>query len=56
MSGRLSDALREDGILRNSTPFIQKPFMPDALARKVREVLHGPPPPTPADPSRHDGV
>jgi CheY-like chemotaxis protein len=56
MSGRLSQALFEDGILRNGTPFIQKPFVADALARKVREVLDGPPPPAAADPSRHDGV
>jgi two-component system cell cycle sensor histidine kinase/response regulator CckA len=56
MSGRLNLTLLEEGILRNGAPFIQKPFVPDALARKVREVLDGPPPPSPADPSRHEGV
>jgi len=27
------------GVLETETHFIQKPFTPDALARKVREVL-----------------
>ena len=54
MSGRLSHTLFEDGILRRGTPFIQKPFMPAALARKVREVLDGAS--TSTDSSRHDGV
>jgi two-component system cell cycle sensor histidine kinase/response regulator CckA len=43
MSGHLSHALLEDGVLRNGAHFIQKPFLPEALARKVREVLDGSP-------------
>jgi DNA-binding NtrC family response regulator len=44
MSGHLDHALLKDGVLRNGTHFIQKPFTPDALATKVREVLDGSPP------------
>ena len=43
MSGHTNHALLHDGTLRNGSHFIQKPFMPDALARKVRDVLDGPP-------------
>jgi CheY-like chemotaxis protein len=56
MSGRLSHTLLAAGALRNGAAFIQKPFVPHALARKVREVLDRPPPPAAVDPSRHDGV
>jgi two-component system cell cycle sensor histidine kinase/response regulator CckA len=56
MSGRLNHALLEDGVLRHGMPFIQKPFVPADLARRVRELLDGPLAPTPAAPSRHDGV
>jgi hypothetical protein len=31
--------LLEDGVLSETTNFLQKPFALDALARKVREVL-----------------
>jgi two-component system cell cycle sensor histidine kinase/response regulator CckA len=46
MSGHLGHALLEDGVLRNGTQFLQKPFAPDALARKVREILDRSPVPT----------
>jgi CheY-like chemotaxis protein len=41
MSGYTDDALGEHRVLDPSVPFIKKPFTPDALARKVREVLDG---------------
>ncbi len=39
MSGFTDDAIVHHGVLHPSTEFIQKPFTPAALARKVREVL-----------------
>jgi CheY-like chemotaxis protein len=39
MSGYTDDAIVHRGILDPGTAYIQKPFSPDALARKVREVL-----------------
>ena len=39
MSGYTGRALGSQGTLEPGTPFIQKPFTPDALTRKVREVL-----------------
>jgi len=41
MSGYTDDAIVHHGVLDADTPFIQKPFAPDALARKVRNVLDG---------------
>jgi CheY-like chemotaxis protein len=38
-SGYASHVLLEDGVLSETTNFLQKPFALDALARKVREVL-----------------
>jgi two-component system cell cycle sensor histidine kinase/response regulator CckA len=39
MSGYTDKAIVHRGILGADAPFIQKPFAPDALLRKVREVL-----------------
>ena len=39
MSGYTDDAIVHQGVLDEGTPFIQKPFAPDDLARKVKEVL-----------------
>jgi len=39
MSGYTDDAIVRHGILEGGTPFLQKPFAPNALLLKVREVL-----------------
>jgi len=39
MSGYTDDAIVKHGVLSANTPFLQKPFAPETLARKVREVL-----------------
>jgi two-component system, cell cycle sensor histidine kinase and response regulator CckA len=39
MSGYTDDDIIRRGLLRPGAPFLQKPFMPDDLSRKVREVL-----------------
>ena len=39
MSGYTDDAISEGGLLDRGTAFIEKPFSPTDLARKVREVL-----------------
>ncbi|MDD5762549.1 MAG: response regulator, partial [bacterium] len=38
-SGYTADAIHESFILHAGVPFLQKPFGPGTLARKVREVL-----------------
>ena len=39
MSGYSDDAALREGVAGESIAFLQKPFTPDSLARKVREVL-----------------
>jgi CheY-like chemotaxis protein len=43
LSGRSADDSAPDGVLVGDATFLQKPFSPDALARKVREALAAPP-------------
>jgi len=40
MSGYTGEEMRNRGVLEPGTNFIQKPFTPDALVEKVREVLN----------------
>src|SRR5437762_6671088 len=44
VSGYTGEAIRQHGLLELDAAFLQKPFSPDALARKVRDVLDGTPP------------
>ena len=39
MSGYTDDAVLRHGVLRSAVAFLQKPFGPGVLARKVREIL-----------------
>jgi hypothetical protein len=45
MSGYTDKAIVSNGMLSGQVPFLQKPFSPDELRRKVREVLNARPTP-----------
>jgi two-component system cell cycle sensor histidine kinase/response regulator CckA len=42
MSGYADEAVLQRGVMVEGTPFLQKPFTPDELTRKVRAVLEAP--------------
>lgn len=48
-SGYTDDAITRQGILDPKVAFIQKPYRPKALAKKVRQVLNGGPVEVPAE-------
>ena len=41
MSGYTEDAIASQGNIEPGTAFLEKPFSPDALVRKIREILDG---------------
>lgn len=43
MSGYTDDEVLRRGVLHGESPFLQKPFTADQLAKKIREILDGPP-------------
>jgi two-component system cell cycle sensor histidine kinase/response regulator CckA len=39
MSGHTDDAILQHGVTQAGTGFLQKPFTPDVLERRIRELL-----------------
>ena len=42
MSGYMDEAIVRTGVLEEGKPFLQKPFTPLQLSRKIREVIDEP--------------
>ncbi len=42
MSGYTDNAIAQHGVLEDGLAFLQKPFTPDVLGRRVRQVLDDP--------------
>ncbi|HKT09640.1 MAG TPA: response regulator [Gemmatimonadaceae bacterium] len=51
MSGYTDDAVLRQGMLEPAAAFLQKPFRPEDLARRVRQILDGTAPPAPPTPN-----
>jgi PAS domain S-box-containing protein len=50
VSGYTEEGVRKQGVLQPGTEFLEKPFTPDKLLRKIREILDAPPPAAAANP------
>lgn len=42
MSGEVDEEGANDGMISAGSPFLPKPFLPDQLRQKIRDVLSGP--------------
>ena len=51
MSGYADNAIVQHGVLTPGLAFIEKPFSPETLAEKVRQVIHSSPPPKNSPPT-----